>query len=34
VLALFDDESRREYEREHDVDPRSFDELLRAVLGL
>ena len=34
VLALVDDESRREYEREHDVDPRSFDELLRGIVGL
>lgn len=34
VLALFDDESRRAYEREHGVDPRSLDELLRGILGL
>ena len=34
VLALFDDESRRAYEREHGVDPRSLDELLRAIVGL
>jgi MFS family permease len=34
VLALFDDASRRDYEREHDVDPRSFDELLRGIVGL
>jgi hypothetical protein len=34
VLALFDDESRRDYEREHDVDPRSLDELLRGIVGL
>jgi hypothetical protein len=34
VLALFDEGSRREYEREHDVDPRSFDELLRGIVGL
>ncbi|HEV2875217.1 MAG TPA: MFS transporter [Thermoleophilaceae bacterium] len=34
VLALFDDESRRAYERQHGVDPRSLDELLRGVVGL
>jgi MFS family permease len=34
VLALFDDESRRAYEREHGVDPRSLEELLRGILGL
>jgi MFS family permease len=34
VLALFDDESRRDYEREHGVDPRALDELLRGVVGL
>jgi Major Facilitator Superfamily len=34
VLALFDDESRRAYEREHGVDPRSLDELLRGIVGL
>jgi len=34
VLALFDDASRREYEREHGVDPRSLRELLRGILGL
>lgn len=34
VLALFDDESRRAYEREHGVDPRSLEELLRGVVGL
>ena len=34
VLALFDDASRRAYEREHGVDPRSLEELLRAVAGL
>jgi hypothetical protein len=34
VLALFDDESRRAYEREHEVDPRSLEELLRGILGL
>jgi hypothetical protein len=34
VLALFDDESRRAYEREHGVDPRSLEDLLRGVVGL
>jgi len=34
VLALFDDESRRAYEREHGVDPRALDDLLRGVVGL
>ena len=34
VLALFDDESRREYEREYGVDPRSLEELLRGIVGL
>jgi Major Facilitator Superfamily len=34
VLALFDDESRRAYEREHGVDPRELDELLRGIAGL
>ena len=34
VLALFDDQSRREYEREHGVDPRRLDELLKGDLGL
>jgi hypothetical protein len=34
VLALFDDDSRRAYEREHGVDPRSLDDLLRGVVGL
>jgi hypothetical protein len=33
VLALFDDQTRREYEREHGVDPRELDELLRGALG-
>jgi hypothetical protein len=32
VLALFDDESRRDYEREHGVDPRSLEDLLTGVL--
>jgi hypothetical protein len=34
VLAFFDDESRRAYEREHDVDPRELDQVLEAALGL
>jgi Major Facilitator Superfamily len=34
VLALFDDQSRRDYEREHDVNPRQLDALLRGIIGL
>jgi hypothetical protein len=34
VLALFDEESRAEYESEHGVDPRSLDALLEGVIGL
>ena len=34
VLALFDDDSRRAYEREHGVDPRSLEDLIRGALGL
>jgi MFS family permease len=34
VLALFDEESRRAYEEEHGVDPRSLEELLRGIVGL
>jgi hypothetical protein len=34
VLALFDEESRRAYEREHGVDPRSLEDLLRGIVGL
>jgi MFS family permease len=34
VLALSDDESRRAYEREHGVDPRSLEDLLRGIVGL
>jgi hypothetical protein len=34
VLALFDEESRRAYEREYGVDPRSLDALLRGIAGL
>jgi hypothetical protein len=33
VLALFDDESQRAYEREHGVDPRQLDDLLRGIAG-
>src|SRR3954447_12164568 len=34
VLALFDDKSRRDYEREHNIDPRSLEQLIRAAIGL
>jgi MFS family permease len=34
VLALFDETSRRAYEREHGLDPRSLEELLRGIVGL
>jgi len=34
VLALFDEESRRRYESERGIDPRSLEDLLRGVLGL
>jgi hypothetical protein len=34
VLALFDEESRRAYEREYGVDPRSLEDLLRGIVGL
>jgi hypothetical protein len=34
VLALFDADSRRAYEREHGVDPRSLEDVLRGVAGL
>jgi MFS family permease len=34
VLALFDDRSRRDYEREHGVDPRRLDAVLRGIVGL
>jgi Major Facilitator Superfamily len=34
VLALFDDQSRRAYQREYGVDPRSMQELLRGIVGL
>jgi Major Facilitator Superfamily len=34
VLALFDDKSRREYEKAHGVDPRQLENLLKAAVGL
>jgi hypothetical protein len=34
VLALFDDQSRRAYEREHGVDPRRLDAVLKGIVGL
>jgi MFS family permease len=34
VLALFDEETRRAYEREYGLDPRSLEELLRGIVGL
>ena len=34
VLALLDEKTRRAYEREHGVDPRSLDDLLKGVVGL
>ena len=34
VLALFDDQSRRDYEREHGVDPRQLDAAARGSSGL
>jgi hypothetical protein len=34
VLALFDDQSRRDYEREHGVDPRTLDAVLKGIVGL
>ena len=34
VLALFDDQSRRDYEREHGVDARQLDQLLKGIIGL
>ena len=34
VLALFDDKSRRDYEREHGVDPRQLDDVLKGIVGL
>jgi hypothetical protein len=33
VLALFDDQSQRAYEREHGIDPRRLDELLRGIVA-
>jgi hypothetical protein len=34
VLALFDGQSRRDYEREHGVDPRTLDAVLKGIVGL
>jgi hypothetical protein len=34
VLALFDDKTRRAYEKEHGVDPRQLENLLKAAIGL
>src|SRR5215218_10208184 len=34
VLALFDDQSRREYEHEYGVDPRRLDAVLKGIAGL
>jgi hypothetical protein len=34
VLALFDDQSRSDYEREHGVDPRRLDAVLKGIVGL
>jgi Major Facilitator Superfamily len=34
VLALFDDQSRREYEREYGVNPRRLDAVLKGIAGL
>jgi hypothetical protein len=34
VLALFDDKSRREYEKKHGVDPRQLENLLKGAIGL
>jgi hypothetical protein len=34
VLALFDDKSRRAYEREHGIDPRRLDSVLKGAIGL
>jgi hypothetical protein len=34
VLALFDDKSRRDYEREHGVDPRKLESTLKGMFGL
>jgi hypothetical protein len=34
VLALFDDQSRRDYEREHGVDPQQLDQVLKGIVGL
>jgi hypothetical protein len=34
VLALFDDKSRRDYEREHAIDPRQLDDIVKGVFGM
>jgi hypothetical protein len=34
VLALFDDKSRRDYEREHGIDPSQLDTILKGAIGL
>lgn len=34
VLALFDDKSRRDYERAHGIDPRQLNELIKGAIGL
>jgi MFS transporter len=34
VLALFDQQSRRDYEREHGVDPQQLDQVLKGIVGL
>jgi hypothetical protein len=34
VLALFDDKSRRDYEREHGIDPRRLDAVLKGIIGI
>jgi len=32
VLALFDEQSQREYERSHGIDPRQLDDVLRELV--
>ena len=34
VLALFDQQSRRDYEHEHGVDPQQLDNVLKGIVGL
>jgi MFS transporter len=34
VLALFDDKSRRDYERDHGIDPRRLDAVLKGIVGI